>query len=98
MISIEAGTTADSATELLVLLDRLRAQTGREDVPKREVLDGNLALLAEDMRALQRGLPDTVHPELTVSRWSKVQSLLGGRARFAPLVSAISSRIEHLFR
>ncbi|GAB2758161.1 hypothetical protein [Amycolatopsis magusensis] len=98
MISIEAGTTADSATELLVLLDRLRAQTGREDVPKREVIDDNLNLLADDMRALQRGVPGTAHPELTLSRWSKVQSLLGGRPRFAPLVSAISSRIEHLFR
>lgn len=88
---ISGGTvnaSPDAGSELLELLDRLRAQVRERDLPKQEIIEDALSELTDAARA-----PGTAAPAVPVSRWEKVKTLLTGLSDFSGIVLKISEQV-----
>jgi hypothetical protein len=91
-----SGGTSDpgpaAGTELLDLIRVLRAQVWAGGIAKQEIIEDNLAELAE---AADAG--GSVAPAVPVSRWERVQKLLGGASEFTGIAVKISEQVAKLW-
>lgn len=97
-ISVSARAAVGSTREVSALLAELRTQVAATDVDKRAVIEDNLDDLVEDIRKAQD--PKTsneVPPAVTLNRWEKIKSLLGGLSQFTELVAKISDHVQRIF-
>ncbi len=90
--TIHYGATPEQVGDLVALLARLRAEVGRSDVAKREVVEDNLDDLTEDVRN-----PEGADSAVALSRWEKVKKLLSGASDFTELIGKISENVSRLF-
>lgn len=89
------GNTVTMATDLVALLDRLRAEVAAERPAKQEVIEDNLADLASDAENLRDG--KEVSGEIARSRWAKAKGLLAGVAQVTEIVAKIGEHVQKLF-